>query len=55
MKMVQKWKSFCKHVSIWSLISTLSGAGASAVTFQYNKNMLLQSKSEGILAGVNNI
>ena len=55
MKGLKKWKLFLKQISIWSVLSTLSGAGASAVTIQHNRNVLLQSKSKGILAGVNNI
>ena len=55
MKRFQKWRSFMKQISIWSVISSLSGAGVSAVTIQHNKNMLLQSKSECVFSSVNNI
>jgi len=55
MKGLKKWRSFLKQISIWSVLSSLSGAGASAVTIQHNKNMLLKSKSECILSSVNNI
>ena len=43
---LKKIKLSCKKISIWTIIASLSGAGASSVSIQYEHNKLFNNSNK---------